>query len=135
MWNEEISDELIWDRLKLVGLQEKIASFEDKLDMIVKAETLPLSQGEKQLLLLCRALLQDPKLLVFDEATANLDQLTEEEWLKNVGLLFQGRTTLFIAHRIETLRLATNIVVLENGKILKTFRKPKGNPVTEKELH
>ena len=135
MWKEEITDELIWDRLKLVGLQEKIASFDQKLDMIVKAETLPLSQGEKQLLLLCRALLQDPKLLVFDEATANLDQLTEEEWLKHVGLLFQGRTTLFIAHRIETLRLATNIVVIENGKVLKSFRKPKGNPVSEQELH
>lgn len=102
--------------------------------MIVKSETLPLSQGEKQLLLLCRALLQDPKLLVFDEATANLDQLTEEDWLKHVSQLFEGRTTLFIAHRMETLRLATNVVVLENGAIKKTFRKIKGAPVRQKDL-
>lgn len=134
MWREEISDEMIWDRLKLVGLQDKIMSLEGKLDMIIKAETLPLSQGEKQLLLLCRALLQDPKLLVFDEATANLDQLTEEDWLKHVSDLFEGRTTLFIAHRMETLKLATNIVVLENGVIKKSFKKAKGVPITHKDL-
>lgn len=135
MWQEEVTDEMIWNRLKLVGLQDKIMKFEGRLDMIVKAETLPLSQGEKQLLLLCRALLQDPKLLVFDEATANLDQLTEEDWLKHVSNLFEGRTTLFIAHRMETLRLATNIVVLENGVIKKQFRKVKGEPINPKDLH
>lgn len=134
MWREEITDEMIWDRLKLVGLQDKIMKLEGKLDMIIKAETLPLSQGEKQLLLLCRALLQDPKLLVFDEATANLDQLTEEDWLKHVSELFEGRTTLFIAHRMETLKLATNIVVLENGVIKKSFKKAKGVPITHKDL-
>ena len=135
MWQEEITDEMIWNRLKLVGLQDKIMEFEDKLDMVVKAETLPLSQGEKQLLLLCRALLQDPKLLVFDEATANLDQLTEEDWLQHISQLFEGRTTLFIAHRIETLKLATNIVVLENGKIIKTIKKQRGQPVQQNDLH
>lgn len=135
MWREEITDEMIWNRLKLVGLQEKIMKLEGRLDMIVKAETLPLSQGEKQLLLLCRALLQDPKLLVFDEATANLDQLTEEDWLNHISTLFEGRTTLFIAHRMETLRLATNIVVLENGVVKKTFRKAKGAPITAEDLH
>lgn len=135
MWREDISDEQIFERLKLVGLLDKILKLPGGLDMIVKAETLPLSQGEKQLLLLCRALLQDPRLLVFDEATASLDQLTEEEWLGHVDQLFQGRTTLFIAHRIETLRLASFIVILENGKIKKTFRKPAGKAVSPEELH
>ncbi|MCM2349398.1 MAG: ABC transporter ATP-binding protein/permease [Bacteriovoracaceae bacterium] len=134
LWREDITDEEISERLRLVGLYNKIMNLPGGLDMIVKAETLPLSQGEKQLLLLCRALLQDPRLLVFDEATASLDQLTEEEWLGHVGKLFQGRTTLFIAHRMETLRLATFIVVLENGKIKKSFRKAAGKPVTEADL-
>lgn len=135
LWREDITDEEISERLRLVGLYNKIMNLPGGLDMIVKAETLPLSQGEKQLLLLCRALLQDPRLLVFDEATASLDQLTEEEWLGHVGKLFQGRTTLFIAHRMETLRLATFIVVLENGKIKKSFRKAAGKPVTEADLN
>lgn len=134
MWREEISDEMIWSRLKLVGLQDKILKLEGQLNMIVKSETLPLSQGERQLLLLCRALLQDPKLLVFDEATANLDQLTEEDWLNHVSQLFEGRTTLFIAHRMETLKLATNVVVLENGVIKKTFKKLKGKAVRPQDL-
>jgi ATP-binding cassette subfamily B protein len=135
LWREDITDEEISERLRLVGLYDKIMKLPGALNMIVKAETLPLSQGEKQLLLLCRALLQDPRLLVFDEATASLDQLTEEEWLGHVGKLFQGRTTLFIAHRMETLRLATFIVVLENGKIKKSFRKAAGKPVTEADLN
>ena len=135
LWREEVTDEQINERLKRVGLLEKIHALPGGLDMLVKAETLPLSQGEKQLLLLCRALLQDPRLLVFDEATASLDQLTEEEWLGHVGELFQGRTTLFIAHRIETLRLASFIVVLENGKIIKTLRKPAGQAISEDQLH
>jgi ABC-type multidrug transport system fused ATPase/permease subunit len=52
-----------------------------------------------------------------------------------VSKLFQGRTTLFIAHRLETLKLASHVVVLENGKIKKTFRKQRGRPVTEAEIH
>ncbi len=134
LWREDITDAQIYERLERVGLADKINNLPGKLDLIVKTETLPLSQGEKQLLLLCRALLQDPRLLVFDEATANLDQLTEEDWMKQVAELFQGRTTLFIAHRIETLRLASFVVVLENGKIKKTFRKKKGESVSEADL-
>ncbi len=135
LWRESITDDEIWQQLNLVGLQEKIQHLPGGLDHVIRPETLPLSQGEKQLLLLCRALLQDPRLLVFDEATASLDQLTEEEWLGHVAKLFQGRTTLFIAHRLETLRLATNIVVLENGRVKKSFRKPAGVSVGFEEIH
>lgn len=135
LYREEIRDEQIFERLKLVGLLEKVQALPGGLDVIVRSETLPLSQGEKQLLLLCRALLQDPRLLVFDEATASLDQLSEEEWLGHVSKLFAGRTTLFIAHRLETLKLASLVVVLENGKIKKLLKKPVGRPVTEEEIH
>ncbi len=135
LWREEISDAQIWERLKLVGLLEKIQALPGGLDMIVRTETLPLSQGEKQLLLLCRALLQDPRLLVFDEATASLDQLSEEEWLGHVSKLFAGRTTLFIAHRLETLKLASTVVVLDNGRIKKILKKTVGRPISEDEIH
>lgn len=135
LWREEISDAQILERLKLVGLLEKVQALPGGLDMMVRTETLPFSQGEKQLLLLCRALLQDPRLLVFDEATANLDQLSEEDWLGHVAKLFAGRTTLFIAHRPETLKLASMVVVLENAKIKKILKKPVGKPVTEADIH
>ncbi len=134
LWREDVTDAAILERLNRVGLAEKVLALPQGLDTVVKAETLPFSQGEKQLLLLCRALLQEPHLLVFDEATASLDQLTEDMWLGHVAELFRGRTTLFIAHRLETLRLAHRVVVLENGKIRKTFDKLVGVPVREDDL-
>jgi len=135
LWRDDVSDEAILERLRRVGLDSKVLALPQGLETIVKAETLPFSQGEKQLLLLCRALLQDPHLLVFDEATASLDQLTEEMWLGHVAELFRNRTTLFIAHRLETLRLAHRVVVLENGRVRHEFTKPVGAPVSEADIN
>lgn len=134
LWRQDVSDEQILERLRRVGLAEKILALPEGLSTQVKSETLPFSQGEKQLLLLCRALLQDPYLLVFDEATASLDQLSEDMWLSHVAELFNNRTTLFIAHRLETLRLAHHVVVLENGRVIKQFNKVAGVPVDESQL-
>lgn len=134
LWHEDITDEKIYEHLERVGLAAKTRALPQGLDSIVKTETLPFSQGERQLLLLCRALLQDPRLLVFDEATASLDQITEDRWLEHVQELFAGRTTLFIAHRLETLRLAHHVVVLANGKVVKRFSKPAGMAVNEADL-
>lgn len=134
LWNTAITDAMIYNRLERMNLASKTKQLPQGLDTIVKAESLPFSQGERQLLLLCRALLQDPQLLVFDEATASLDQLTEEHWLAQVHELFAGRTTLFIAHRLETLRLAHHVVVLSQGKIMKRFTKEPGTPVREEDL-
>lgn len=135
LWREDVTDEQIFERLARVNLAEKTRALPQGLDTLVKAETLPFSQGEKQLLLLCRALLQDPRLLVFDEATANLDHLTEDKWLHQVEELFRGRTTLFIAHRVETLRLAHRIVVMNQGKIVRVITKEAGAAIDEAELH
>lgn len=134
LWRTEISDDLIWERLTRMGLADKVKALPEGLDTEVKAETLPFSQGERQLLLLCRALLRDPRLLVFDEATASLDHETENLWLDHVGELFAGRTTLFIAHRLETLRFAHQVVVLEGGHVRKVFSKAPGVPVSENDL-
>jgi ABC-type multidrug transport system fused ATPase/permease subunit len=135
LWKSDVTDQQIQERLELVGLWDKIKNLPKSLDTVINPQTLALSQGEKQLLLLCRALLQDPRLLVFDEATASLDQKTEDEWLRNVSKLFKDRTTLFIAHRIETLKLASMIVILENAKVKKIFRKPVGQPVCLEDIH
>ncbi len=135
LYDETITDQKILDCLNSLGLNKLLAQFSEGLESIVKPENLPLSQGEKQILLLSRALLQNPSLLIFDEATASLDQWTEAMWMDEVAKLFQGRTTLFIAHRLETLKLATRIVVLEQGRIKKSFVKNFGEAVTESQLH
>jgi ATP-binding cassette subfamily B protein len=77
-----------------------------------------LSAGQRQLLCLARALLVDPAILILDEATANLDLATEARVQRAMGLVSAGRTTLLIAHRLQTARAADRIVVIDNGRIV-----------------
>jgi len=77
-----------------------------------------LSIGQRQLVSFARALLADPKILILDEATANIDSFTEQEIQHALALLRQGRTTIVIAHRLATVRDADLIVVLDRGRIL-----------------
>jgi ATP-binding cassette subfamily B protein len=77
-----------------------------------------LSIGQRQLLSFARALLADPKILVLDEATANIDSFTEQEIQQALALLRRGRTTIIIAHRLATVRDADLIVVMEHGRIV-----------------
>lgn len=77
-----------------------------------------MSAGERQLLCLARAELVDPVILLLDEATANLDLATEARVQEAMGLVARGRTTLLIAHRLQTARAAERILVVENGRIV-----------------
>ena len=77
-----------------------------------------ISQGQKQLICIARALLTDPKILILDEATANIDTLTEALIQDALSSLFQGRTAIVIAHRLSTVRKADWIFVLDRGKIV-----------------
>jgi len=81
-----------------------------------------LSIGQRQLLSFARALLADPKILILDEATANIDSFTEGEIQRALRLLRKGRTTILIAHRLATVRDADSIVVLHRGRIVEQGR-------------
>jgi ATP-binding cassette subfamily B protein len=79
-----------------------------------------LSQGQKQRILIARAVYKNPLFLIFDEATNALDANNEKEIMENLNRFFKGRTVLIVAHRLSTVRNADNIVVLEKGNIVES---------------
>ena len=79
-----------------------------------------LSGGEKQRVSIARAILMDPAILIFDEATSSLDTRTEQLIQEAMEELIKGRTTIAIAHRLSTLKNADRLVVVENGQIVET---------------
>jgi len=79
-----------------------------------------LSQGQKQRILIARALYKDPEYLFFDEATNSLDAANEKQIVTNLNEFFPGKTVMVIAHRLSTVRKADNIVVIDKGRIIET---------------
>ena len=77
-----------------------------------------LSAGERQLISIARALLADPRILIFDEATSNIDRPTELIIERALDRLLRGRTSIIIAHRISTARRADQIIVLDRGEVV-----------------
>ena len=86
--------------------------------MVLNEEANNVSQGEKQLLTIARAILSDPKVLIFDEATSSVDTRTELLIQKAMEKLMEGRTSFIIAHRLSTIRDADLILVMDNGDIV-----------------
>ena len=99
-------------------VQEFAAQYEDKLQTIIGERGVKLSGGQRQRVAIARALISDPKVLILDEATSNLDTESERYIQKSLETLLQGRTTLVIAHRLSTIRRADQILVIEGGRIV-----------------
>lgn len=87
-------------------------------DMIINEESNNISQGQKQLLTIARAILADPKILILDEATSSVDTRTEERIQKAMDNLMEGRTSFVIAHRLSTIKDADIILVMNHGDIV-----------------
>lgn len=103
---------------KAVGAHDFIARFTDGYDTMLEQRGSNLSLGQRQLLSFARALVADAKILVLDEATANIDSYTERQIQKALGVLLEGRTGMVIAHRLATIRGADRIIVLQNGELI-----------------
>jgi ATP-binding cassette subfamily B protein len=86
--------------------------------MVLNEEANNISQGQKQLLTIARAILADPKILILDEATSSVDTRTEVLIQKAMDNLMKGRTSFVIAHRLSTIRNADLILVINNGDIV-----------------
>ena len=99
------------------ALMPFVESLPEGLDTPVGERGLKLSGGEKQRVSIARALLKNPKIFVFDEATSSLDTQAEKEIQTNLETIARGKTTLIIAHRLSTITHATKILVLSHGRI------------------
>ena len=86
--------------------------------MVLNEEASNVSQGQKQLLTIARAILADPKILILDEATSSVDTRTEVQIQKAMDNLMKGRTSFVIAHRLSTIRDADLILVMKDGDII-----------------
>ena len=113
----EASDEEVWKAVCDANLDELVRSIPAGLDAIVGERGHRLSGGEKQRVAIARVLLKDPRVLLLDEATAHLDNVSERLIQAALARLFVGRTSLVIAHRLSTIESADVILVLEDGVI------------------
>ncbi len=103
--------------VKAAYVNEFSDRFENGLDTVIDERGVKLSGGQRQRIAIARAVLADPKIIILDEATSNLDTESESLIQKSLAELMKGRTTFVIAHRLSTIRQATQILVIEKGVI------------------
>ena len=113
----DATDDEVVDAARAIGVDRVAARFEDGLAHVVREGGAGLSAGERQLISIARALVADPRILILDEATSNIDRPTEVLIEGAFDTLLRGRTSIIIAHRLTTVRRADEILVMERGRI------------------
>ena len=114
------TDDEVWEAVNAVGLAEVVERMPDGLDTVVHERGQSLSSGERQLIALARAFLAHPRVLVLDEATSNLDLLSETKIEAALDVLLAQRTAVLIAHRLTTAMKANRIVVIDDGRVIES---------------
>jgi ATP-binding cassette subfamily B protein len=113
----DASDDDVRDAARAVGADEFISRLPDGYDTEVGERGVHLSAGQRQLVAFARAAAADPRILILDEATSNVDVRTESQIERGLRRLLAGRTAIVIAHRLSTIRGAGRIVVLDHGRV------------------
>lgn len=115
---ESASDQQIHDAAEAANIAVDIENFPDKYETVVGERGITLSGGQKQRTAIARAIIRDPRILILDDALASVDTYTEEKILNHLREVMQDRTTIFISHRVSTVRNADRIAVLHDGRIV-----------------
>ena len=118
----EASDEEVQAAAELANAHKFIVRLPAGYDTPILEGGANLSLGQRQLISIARAVLADPRILIMDEATANVDTITEGLIQEALERLYHGRTAIVIAHRLSTIRRADMILVVENGRIVERGR-------------
>lgn len=114
----EADDEAVYAAARAARADHFIRALPEGYDTILNEEATNISQGQKQLLTIARAILADPEILILDEATSSVDTRTEIQIQKAMDTLMEGRTSFIIAHRLSTIRGADLILVMRDGDII-----------------
>lgn len=120
--NLNASDKEVIDAAKTASADFFIRTLPDGYNSVINEETNNISGGQKQLLTIARAILANPKVLILDEATSNVDTRTEELIQKAMDKVMEGRTSFIIAHRLSTIKNADLILVMDEGDIVEVGR-------------
>ena len=115
---QDATDQEVIEAAKAAHVHSFVKTLPDGYNMLLNEEATNVSQGQKQLLTIARAILSDPKILILDEATSSVDTRTEVLIQKAMQNLMQGRTSFIIAHRLSTIRDADLILVMKDGDII-----------------
>ena len=114
---QSATDEEMINACKSIGIHDYITSLENGYDTSVSERGVNMSQGQRQLMGFARALIKNPKILILDEATSNIDSISEQKIQNALQVLFENRTSIVIAHRLSTIKLSDNIFVIKGGMI------------------
>src|SRR5256884_3639890 len=115
---QSASDEEVRWAAKAANIAAEIEDFPDKYKTLVGERGITLSGGQKQRTAIARALIRNPRILILDDALSSVDTQTEDKILNHLREVMQGRTTIFISHRVSTVRNADHIAVLHSGRIV-----------------
>ena len=118
MGSPDADDEAVWKAVKLCHLDSFIASLPQGLDEMISDDNDGISQGQKQLLSIARVMLSDPGMLILDEATSSIDTRTEMHIQDAFMHLMEGRTSFIVAHRLQTIKNADLILVIDHGDVI-----------------
>jgi ABC-type multidrug transport system fused ATPase/permease subunit len=116
----QAAEEQLMSAVKAAHVNEFTDRFEKGLDTVIGERGVKLSGGQRQRVAIARAILADPRVLILDEATSNLDTESESYIQESLKRLMKGRTTFVIAHRLSTIRQASQILVIEQGRIVES---------------
>ena len=114
----DASQEMVEAAAKATHIHEYIESLPDKYDTLIDDDQSVFSTGQKQLISIARTLMTDPQVLILDEATSNVDTVTESKIQNAMEAIVAGRTSFVIAHRLKTILNADQIIVLKDGEVI-----------------
>lgn len=121
----EIDYERLEKAAEIANVHDFIMSLPLKYNTIIGRDGIGLSQGQKQRILIARAVYKNPQFIFLDEATNSLDATNERAIVENLNKFYEGRTVVVVAHRLSTVRNADQIIVLDHGRVVEV-----GNHVT-----